>query len=94
MNHTEHLLTIIAEECSEVSQRVSKALRFGLHEVHEGQSFTNAERIGLEFEDLLGAYAMLQSAGVLPTPRKEKMLLKMDKIDRLLYHSKEMGTLT
>jgi len=29
----EHLLIILAEECSEVAQRASKALRFGLREI-------------------------------------------------------------
>ena len=29
MTREEHLLTIVAEECAEVAQRATKALRFG-----------------------------------------------------------------
>ena len=64
MTREEHLLTILAEECSEVAHRVSKALRFGVEEVQPGQSLTNAERIKVEFVDLLGAWEMLVGAGV------------------------------
>lgn len=47
------LLTILAEECCEVGQRVSKALRFGLMEIQPGQPLSNAERIASELGDLL-----------------------------------------
>lgn len=47
------LLTILAEECCEVGQRVSKALRFGLMEIQPGQPLSNAERISEELGDLL-----------------------------------------
>jgi NTP pyrophosphatase (non-canonical NTP hydrolase) len=47
------LLTILAEECCEVGQRVSKALRFGLMEIQPGQPLSNAERIAEELGDLL-----------------------------------------
>lgn len=30
MNKAEHLLTCLAEECAEIQQAVSKALRFGV----------------------------------------------------------------
>lgn len=68
MTRTEHLLTILAEECVEVAQRVSKALRFGLEEVQPGQPFTNAERIMQEVNDLKAAVQMLQKDGSLPKP--------------------------
>ena len=59
------LLTILAEECCEVGQRVSKALRFGLSEVQPGQSLTNAQRIALEAGDLIAMVKMLEERGVL-----------------------------
>jgi NTP pyrophosphatase (non-canonical NTP hydrolase) len=52
MTRTEHLLSITAEECAEVAQRVTKAMRFGLTEIQPGQPFTNADRIMAEFNDL------------------------------------------
>jgi hypothetical protein len=33
INETDHLLACLAEECAEVSQRVMKALRFGINEI-------------------------------------------------------------
>lgn len=47
------LLTVLAEECAVVQQRICKALRFGLEEVQPGQPHNNAFRIGLELGDLL-----------------------------------------
>ena len=46
------ILEILHEECNEVGQRISKAQRFGLDEIQEGQSLTNAERIAIEVGDL------------------------------------------
>lgn len=51
MNRTQ-LLVHVAEEANEVAQRATKALRFGLDEVQEGQDLTNAERIRQECLDL------------------------------------------
>ena len=65
MNRQEFLLTIMAEECVEVAQRISKALRFGLDEVQPGQEFKNSERILGEMMDLLAVAQMIeQEAGV------------------------------
>ena len=60
MNRLEHLLTIGAEECAEVAQRISKALRFGLEEVQPGQLLDNAERIREEFTDLCATLQMIE----------------------------------
>lgn len=60
MNKLEHILTITAEECNEVAQRITKALRFGLSNVEEGQSFTNLERIMHEYNDLVAMLEMLE----------------------------------
>lgn len=65
MNTQEHLLTCLAEECNEVAHRVSKALRFGLDEVQEGQTKNNAARIAEELTDLLGVLKMLEDDNVL-----------------------------
>lgn len=58
MNRTEYLLCCLAEECTEVGQRVSKALRFGLREVQPMQPLNNAERIREEMRDLLAVGAL------------------------------------
>jgi NTP pyrophosphatase (non-canonical NTP hydrolase) len=68
VNRTEHLLTCLAEECAEVGQRVSKALRFGLAEVQPGQPSNNAERITEELGDLISVVGILISEGVIDEP--------------------------
>lgn len=34
MTKTEYLLVVLSEECSEIQQAVTKALRFGLSDIH------------------------------------------------------------
>jgi hypothetical protein len=59
------LLTVLAEECCEVGQRVAKALRFGIAEIQPGQPLSNARRISDELGDLLGVMDRLMERGVL-----------------------------
>ena len=99
MNRTEHLLVILMEECDEVSQRVAKALRFGLSEKQTGQQLTNAERVISEVHDLLAALEMLATADALPhfalPSAREAIDAKKEKVRRYLNYSREFcGTLT
>lgn len=63
--HERELLTILAEECGEVTQRASKALRFGLAEVQPGQPLTNSTRLAHEIGDIMEVVKRLQVAGVI-----------------------------
>lgn len=97
MNRTEHLLSCLAEECCEVGQRVSKALRFGLSEVQPGQPFTNADRIMHEFHDLLTVVEMLHDNGTLPAhmiPSLDTRRAKRAKIEKFMAISREQGVLS
>jgi len=60
------LITILAEECCEVAQRCTKALRFGVDEVQPGQPRTNGDRIGLEVGDFMEVATRLMEIGVIP----------------------------
>lgn len=97
MNRTEHLLTIIAEECAEVSQCASKAARFGLLEVEPGQELTNAQRIIDEFNDLEAVITMLKWQPEFPcidTNRQHaNRLNKEQKVRKFLDYSAQIGTL-
>jgi NTP pyrophosphatase (non-canonical NTP hydrolase) len=95
MTRTEHLLTILAEECAEVAHRASKALRFGLDDVQEGQDLTNAERIREELDDLSAIITMLGEEGALNAmPNTLAIHRKCQKVRRYLEYSRERGTLT
>jgi hypothetical protein len=93
MNRNEHLLTCLAEECSEVAQRVSKALRFGLKEIQPGQGGNNADRIADELGDLLAVAGILVDEGLIPDPVVEQHE-KLAKIERFMAISREQGVLS
>jgi NTP pyrophosphatase (non-canonical NTP hydrolase) len=91
VNRQEMLLTIAMEECNEVAQRISKALRFGLEEIQPGQPSTNATRILQELADVVAA---LEMAGVSAhTLTTEAIAAKMEKIEKYLAYSQTCGTL-
>lgn len=100
MTRLEHLLTIGMEECNEVAQRLSKALRFGLDEVQAkaahgvvtsdpDESLTNAERIRKEYSDLA---AVLEMIGI-GAPLGRWMDEKRAKVEMFLEYSRSVGTL-
>lgn len=95
MTRIEHLLTILAEECNEVAQRTSKALRFGLSEIQPGQPYTNQDRIWQELTDLYAVVSMITvalDAQYVTNPYDIKA--KIERIEKFLAYSKQLGTLT
>lgn len=94
MTKQEHLLVILAEECAEVSQRATKALRFGLTDTRgsePNQPYTNQERLFMEINDLLAILDLLfedieYSSEVMKNHKKQK-------IEKYLKLSEELGLL-
>lgn len=96
MNRTEHLLTCLAEECSEVAKRVSKAVRFGLAEIQNGRELTNAERIVVELKDLTAVAKILASEGTIDrnfVANETETAAKLSKIERYMEIAREQGAL-
>jgi hypothetical protein len=93
MTRIEHLLTILAEECAEVAQRCTKALRFGLNEVQPEQNETNAERIAGELDHIGAVTTMLREGGLLPSGDPFARAAKRAKVEQYLRYSAECGTL-
>ena len=90
MNRTEHLLFTLAEECAKVAQRLSKAARFGMHEVQPGQLLTNRERILSELNDLWAVVEMLDLA----TVDRAAIAKKKDKVQMFMQYAEfQCGTL-
>lgn len=91
MTTNENYLILLMEECQEVAQRASKALRFGLDEVQEGQHETNAERLVNEIMDLDTVLELLVEKGLLVFPKEFDrdiyMKLKKAKIQKYLEYS-------
>ena len=91
MTREQYLLTCLAEECAEVAQCASKAIRFGLSPLsgrpEEWRKVNNREDIEAELGDLLGLVDML---GLIPCPDKRKQ--KPAKVDRYMRLSVDLGT--
>ena len=87
------------EECAELAQRCSKALRFGMNEKQPEQRYTNAERIKEEYIDLIGAMHTL--SGAVPDFPFDSVAMsgsggvteKTAKIHRYMEYARECGTL-
>jgi len=98
VNRLDHLMTIAAEECAEIAQRISKAQRFGLGEVQPDQGFDNAERIRSEFVDLYATLQMIEvEAGLVDAAlihaEPGEVSRKQGKIEEFLKLSAKMGML-
>ena len=94
MTEEQILLTILGEECNEIAQRASKAIRFGSTEIQPGQEFTNAERICYEFNDLYATMLLLREKGILPEIQNTTSIdSKKEKIERFNKYSEKLGIL-
>ena len=100
MTRQEHLLVHCMEECDEVSQRISKAMRFGMQQVQQAnwdkpeqnpEQLTNMVRIINEYNDLV---AVMEMAGIPLIVTEERKAAKRAKVEKYLLFAKEQGTLT
>jgi len=78
----------LSEECNEVGQRCSKAIRFGMNETQPSKDQTNFERLSAEFQDLI-AVADLLGLSI----DSERVEAKKRKIEKYGKYSKELGIL-
>lgn len=96
MTQIEYLLITLMKECDEVSQRCSKALRFGLHEVQPEQPLDNEVRIMEEICDFRGVVRYLQELGVFRKLLDMKWVnararAKIEKLVKYMEYSKQRG---
>ena len=63
----EYLMVVAMEECAEIQQAISKALRFGMdnYNPNDPNKTTNEESILTEYYQLRGVFAMLFDSGIL-----------------------------
>jgi len=95
MNTTEHLLTCLAEECAELQQAISKALRFGLQDRYPGSNTTNAQDIAKESIEVLALIELLQEQGIILKPRgtKDMVNAKRNRVNEYMKYAKTTGAL-
>lgn len=92
MTVEQHLLVRAMEECGEIAQRISKAMVFGMSEVHPDEhvnpkKLTNRERIIEEYNDLIGVLQMLHL-----DVRDDGMIgAKIVKVYKYIDYSRSLG---
>ena len=91
MNKTDYILLCIAEEAMEVSQEISKSLRFGLNDTHPLYTGTIHERIERELNDLYGAIELLSEYDIVFNPDEKQIAAKKEKIKKYMEYSKQIG---
>jgi len=92
MDRLDHLLVTLSEECAEVSQRCTKALRFGLNETQLEHTEDNALRLENELSDLLAIMDLLILEGHINDPNTfSKKVAKQERFEKYLERSKEMS---
>lgn len=81
MTRNENLLVTLMEECAELQQAVSKALRFGMDNCHPAQpEKSNAHEIMVEYYQLVAVMEMLNNNNILhPFSTADRALVKTSK---------------
>ena len=82
MNKNENLMVVAMEECAEVQQALSKAIRFGADNHHPNEpETTNGYQVLKEFHQLRAVMDMIVSRGYIPNiPDEEVETIYNDKI--------------
>jgi hypothetical protein len=93
VNRFEHLMTILGEECAEITQIAAKINRFGLHESRD-LGVTNRDRLQAEYNDLVALVEMLNFED--PTMQlfrdPDLVTTKKLKVEHYLEYSETLGT--
>jgi len=103
MNRTDYLLTCLMEECGELIQECSKALRFGLQDKWEEdpkppdwrEKPTPHDAIIREYFDIVAVMDLLRGTRVIASQSiqsiEEMVNTKKQRIDRYMHYSEERG---
>ena len=94
MTQTEHRLVKLAEECNEVGQRCTKAIRFGIDEIQADHHADNKQRIRLEMAGLVAAYNELMKHDNVFWPTEIEIEQAREKQEKYRLYSEQLGTLT
>lgn len=98
MTYNEHLLVTASEECTEISEAIDKALRFGMYNYHpKTPSITNEKQILTEYYQLQAMFEMLFNNKILNNLSEDVIeAIKLNKKRAVIDHinkAKSLGTI-
>lgn len=98
MRKNDYLALVAMEECAEIQQALSKAIRFGFDDHHPSRADeTNEDQMLTEFYQLTAMIEELQKQGVIAGFTQEKIekvkQSKIEKVYKYMDYSKEKGVL-
>lgn len=94
MNNLEYLLTSIMEECGELSQSISKCVRFTPDHVCPKKHKPNIEDVRIEFSDVIALFELLkEEEGIDIQASRELIDAKKVRFKQMRQISRELGTL-
>lgn len=79
MDKKDYLLTVLAEECSEVIELCSKMMRFGSDNFAPDEKLSNRERMQSELNDIFGVVVLLQDNNIIDENTLQGKLVKEKK---------------
>jgi NTP pyrophosphatase (non-canonical NTP hydrolase) len=83
MNKTDEIMFILQEECAEVTQAISKCLRFGIDNYKPGKPKTNREHLAEEIGDLIAMIELCYDNDIVDILQvKEAQHRKFDKLKK------------
>ena len=83
MNKTDEIMFILQEECAEVTQAISKCLRFGIDNYKPGKPKTNREHLAEEIGDLIAMIELCYDNDIVDVLQvKEAQHRKFDKLKK------------
>lgn len=95
MTKKENLLLVAMEECSELQQAISKAMRFGMDRIVPETDCTNEHHIMVEYQQLQAVMNMLKTRGIIcdlsDYDREAAASLKIDRVQHCEQVSEELG---
>ena len=98
MKKAEHLLICLTEECAELQQAISKALRFGLDDGNPNGTTTNAQDIIRECLDVTALIELItDDEAIVESPSTEEAFKaikeKKEKVKKYMDYAIKRGTL-
>lgn len=95
MTKRENLLLVAMEECSELQQAISKAMRFGMDRIIPETDCTNEHHIMVEYRQLQTVMNMLRARGILHDlsdyDNAATDFLKVDRVQHYEQVSEDLG---